>query len=47
MDPMDEQDQLRAAWWQENQDEVVYGFLVEPQNQGRGKMMWRPSHEWD
>jgi hypothetical protein len=33
MDPVAEQDQVRAAWWQEKQDEVVYGFLVEPQNQ--------------
>jgi hypothetical protein len=34
MDPVAEWDQVRAAWWQEKQDEVVYGFLVEPQNQG-------------
>jgi squalene cyclase len=26
---------VRAAWWQERQDEVENGFLVEPQNQGR------------
>jgi hypothetical protein len=26
---------VRAAWWHEQQDEVVGGFLVEPQNQGR------------
>jgi hypothetical protein len=26
--------QVRAAWWHEQQDEVVGGFLVEPQNQG-------------
>jgi hypothetical protein len=35
MDPVAERDQVRAAWWQEKQDEVVYNFLVEPQNQGR------------
>jgi hypothetical protein len=38
---------VRAAWWQEKQDEVGYGFLVEPQNQGRAGTTWRPSHEWD
>jgi hypothetical protein len=26
--------QVRAAWWQEQQDKVMDGFLVEPQNQG-------------
>jgi hypothetical protein len=35
MDPVAERDQVWAAWWQEKQDEVVYSFLVEPQNQGR------------
>jgi hypothetical protein len=35
-----------AAWWQEQQDEVMDGFLVEPQNQGRAGTMWEPSHEW-
>jgi hypothetical protein len=25
---------VHAAWWQEQQDKVVDGFLVEPQNQG-------------
>jgi hypothetical protein len=34
MDPVAERDQVRAAWWQEKQDEVEYGFLVQPQNQG-------------
>jgi hypothetical protein len=34
MDPIAERDQVRAPWWQEKQDEVGYGFLVEPQNQG-------------
>jgi hypothetical protein len=34
MDPVARRDQVRAAWWQEKQDEVGYGFLVEPQNQG-------------
>jgi hypothetical protein len=47
MDPVVERDQVWAAWWQEKQDEVVYGFLVESQNQGRARTMWRPSHEWD
>ena len=37
---------MRAAWWQEQQDEVVDGFLVEPQNQGRAGTTWEPSHEW-
>jgi hypothetical protein len=36
MDPVAERDQVQAAWWQEKQDEVVHGFLVEPQNQGAG-----------
>jgi hypothetical protein len=26
--------------------EVMDGFLVEPQNQGRGGTTWEPSHEW-
>jgi hypothetical protein len=30
----------------EQQDEVVDGFLVEPQNQGRAGTTWEPSHEW-
>jgi hypothetical protein len=47
MDMVPEWDQVRAAWWQEKQYEVVYGFLVEPQNQGRAGTMWQPSHEWD
>jgi hypothetical protein len=37
---------VRSAWWQEQQDEVLDGFLVEPQNQGRAGTMWEPSHEW-
>jgi hypothetical protein len=37
---------VRAAWWHEQQDEVVDGFLVEPQNQGRAGTTWEPSHEW-
>jgi hypothetical protein len=37
---------VRAAWWHEQQDEVVDGFLVEPQNQGRAGTTWGPSHEW-
>jgi hypothetical protein len=35
-----------AAWWHEQQDEVMDGFLVEPQNQGRAGTTWEPSHEW-
>jgi hypothetical protein len=35
-----------AAWWHEQRDEVVDGFLVEPQNQGRAGTTWEPSHEW-
>jgi hypothetical protein len=38
--------QVRAAWWQEQRDKVVDGFLVEPQNQGRAGTTWEPSHEW-
>jgi hypothetical protein len=37
---------VRAAWWQEQRDEVVDGFLVEPQNQGRVGTTWESSHEW-
>jgi hypothetical protein len=37
---------VRTAWWQEQRDKVVNGFLVEPQNQGRVGTMWEPSHEW-
>jgi hypothetical protein len=37
---------VRAAWWHEQQNEVMDGFLVEPQNQGRAGTTWEPSHEW-
>jgi hypothetical protein len=37
---------VRATWWQEQRDEVVDGFLVEPQNQGRAGTTCEPSHEW-
>jgi hypothetical protein len=37
---------VRAAWWHEQQDDVMDGFLVEPQNQGRAGTTWEPSHEW-
>jgi hypothetical protein len=37
---------VRAASWQERQDEVMDGFLDEPQNQGRAGTMWEPNHEW-
>jgi hypothetical protein len=36
---------VRAAWWHEQQVEVVDGFLVEPENQGRAGTTWVPSHE--
>jgi hypothetical protein len=29
-----------------NNNEVMDGFLVEPQNQCRSGTMWEPSHEW-
>jgi hypothetical protein len=35
-----------AAWWNEQQDEVMESFLVEPQNQVRARTTWEPSHEW-
>jgi hypothetical protein len=38
---------VRAAWWQEQRDEVVDGFLVEPQNQGRAGTTWEPSLSGD
>jgi hypothetical protein len=44
--PGGQQGQVRAAWWQEWQDEVMDGFLVEPKNQGRAGTTWEPSHEW-
>jgi hypothetical protein len=37
---------VRAAWWHEQQDEVMVGFLVEPQNQGLAGTTWEPSHKW-
>jgi hypothetical protein len=37
---------VRAAWWHEQQVEVVDGFLVEPQNQAQAGTTWVPSHEW-
>jgi hypothetical protein len=37
---------VRDAWWHEEQDEVMDGFLVEPPNQGRAGTTWEPSHEW-
>jgi hypothetical protein len=43
--PGGQRGQVRAAWWHEHQDEVVDGFLVEPQNQGRAGTTWEPSHE--
>jgi hypothetical protein len=37
---------VRAAWWHEQQDEVVDGFLVELQNPGRSGTTSKSSHEW-
>jgi hypothetical protein len=31
MGPNGQRSQVRAAWWQEKQDEVMNGFIVEPQ----------------
>jgi hypothetical protein len=45
-DPVASGVNVRAAWWHEQQNEVVDGFLVEPQNQGRAGTTWEPSHEW-
>jgi hypothetical protein len=33
--PDGQQGQLRASWGHEQQDKVMNGFLVEPENQGR------------
>jgi hypothetical protein len=44
--PGGQRSQVRTAWWHEQQDEVMDGFLVEPQNQGRAGTTWEPSHEW-
>jgi hypothetical protein len=44
--PGGQRGQVRAAWWHEQQDEVVDGFLVEPQNHSRAGTTWEPSHEW-
>jgi hypothetical protein len=37
---------VRAAWWHKQQDEVMEGFLVEPQYQSRAGTTWELSHEW-
>jgi hypothetical protein len=44
--PGGQRSQVQAAWWQEQWDEVVDGFLVEAQNQGRVGTPWEASHEW-
>jgi hypothetical protein len=44
--PGGQRGQVRAAWWQERQDEVEDIFLVDPQNQDRAGTSWEPSHEW-
>jgi hypothetical protein len=45
-DPVASGVKVQAAWWHEQQDEVMDGFLVEPQNQGRVGTTWEPSHQW-
>jgi hypothetical protein len=37
---------VHTAWLQERPDEVMDGFLVVPQNQGRVGTTWEPSPEW-
>jgi hypothetical protein len=44
--PGGQRGQVRAAWWHERQDEVMEGFLVDPENQGRAGTTWELSHEW-
>jgi hypothetical protein len=44
--PGGQRSQVLAAWLHEQQDEVMDGFLVEPQNQARAGTTWEPSHEW-
>jgi hypothetical protein len=44
--PGGQRGQVRATSWHEQQDEVMDGFLVEPQNQGRAGTTWESSHEW-
>jgi hypothetical protein len=44
--PSGQRGQVRGAWWHQQQDEVMDGFMVEPQNQGRAGTMWEPSNEW-
>jgi hypothetical protein len=44
--PGGQRSQMRAAWWQEHQDEAMDGFLVDPTIQGRAGTTWEPSHEW-
>jgi hypothetical protein len=44
--PGGQRSQVRAAWWEEQRDEVVDGFLVEPQNQGRAGTTWESSLKW-
>jgi hypothetical protein len=44
--PVGQRGQVWTAWWQERQDEVEDGFLVEPENQGQVGTSCEPSHEW-
>jgi hypothetical protein len=37
---------VRAVWCHEQQEEIMDDFVVEPQNQGRARTTWEPSHEW-
>jgi hypothetical protein len=45
-EPGGQRGQVRAAWWHEQQDEVMDGFLVEPQNQGRGVSGGSQENHW-
>jgi hypothetical protein len=44
--PGGKRSQVQAAWWKQQRDEVMDGFLAEPQNQGRAGTTWEPGHEW-
>jgi hypothetical protein len=50
MDPVAEWDQVRAAWWQEKQDEVMYGSCLHLKTkvelvQGSGQVIERGKTE--
>jgi hypothetical protein len=44
--PSGQRGRVWAAWRHEWLYEVMDGFLVEPENQGRVGTTWEPSHEW-